>query len=487
MMPGSYMFAKCSPAFCDQIDPPQPPPSLPLTQIKAKIDVKTRLNWNEGPIPHIIQKISGYPCPIGQLVSLTARGPNGFATWITEGHLAASATWNNPVESIQVSGFYGGCYARPGTEIILATGVPMSWRRYTFSWAGGDASNVVPVVTNTQYEEPANCCGSSSNFFDFYSVAPGSNESRNLVPGIPSIYIDWIGAATEIVPGLVLYLRITGLSSAPWYLEVKGGALTIKNYSGSISRTFTGLLTDVVNQINSWPTSGGRYFDAVKPSNISSVATTGDLQPWVSPPIQVVGCAIQIPLVPVAGKLAPSCKGGISISGGGLDITRYSNTENGLIEYLTSPWYPKTGGSINSNNYYYPYSTWDSYVTAPYAGNTEADYAFWLKTSGSSTINETILSAPLQVTTTSFSLTATCERTFESQGCVNGSDYVYCDYYGVFPLDQLLRDCSGNIYPAGCNSPRTPCWCTHTDTSYSEIEPSSIPISQTLTGILQLQ
>ena len=472
MLVGSYQLVACGSAFCDARD--LPAPATPLTTATTSIQVVTSFSWTEGKIQWYKANLSGYPfCVFNTLNTWQVRLLN-YESWVAGSTVTASVTWTKTAEtSVTGTGVNGGSYLRPGTGIVLATGVSWKARRYTFTYSTSSGNHVLPVTTTTSYQQQFDCCGNNINYIDFDAISPGSTVSRS-VGYDPTQYLTWLAACTSVVNGINLTMTAAGAALSPWRVVVESGVVKFTDKNNNVT-TYTGTITSVVSAINAWPTAGGKYFTAAKPSNVTTNALTTDLKDYASPPLSVTTCSTGLPLVGIGDKLAPSTTGA-GYTNFPFDASAYSDDEAGLVQFITTPWYPKST-FFQEGDHYYISNGFDGWAGFPGASPNG-----WLKTPGPSVQSSSrIVPAATKFTDNQVLVQAQCKPPeLGENSCIVGSDPVACNAqpYGYTPY---LTDCDNVAYPYGC-FPYGTCWCEHVDTVEETLPEVEVPAVQTLTG-----
>jgi hypothetical protein len=469
MLVGSYRLVACGSAFCDARD--LPAPATPLTTASASIQVVTSFNWTEGKIQLAKVDLTGYPfCVFNTLNSWQVRLLN-YENWVSGSTATATVTWTKTAET-SVTGT-NGSYLRPSTSIVLATNVSWKARQYTFTYSTSSGTHVLPVTTTTSYQQQFDCCGNNTNYVDFDSISPGSTASRSIVYS-PTQFLTWLAACTNVVNGITLTMTAAGAALAPWRVVVEAGVVKFTDKNNNTT-TYAGTIPSVVSAINVWPTAGGKYFTAAKPSNVTTNALTTDLKDYVSPPLNVTTCSTGLPLVGIGDKLAPSTTGA-GYTSFPFDVSAYPDDENGLVQFITTPWYPKTTFFQEGDRYYIT-DEFDGWVGFPGTGTNG-----WLKTPGSSVQSSSrIVSEATKFTYTQTLVQAECKPPELGElPCIVGSDPFACNA-PAYSYTPYLTDCNNNAYPPGC-FPYGVCWCEHLDTVEETVPEVEVPAIQTLTG-----
>ena len=373
--------------------PPDPscpvvnPPSLQLTEIVRRLQIQTT-GFQSG-LMYINQRIeSGFPLCVPPRVNETYVGKlEGFLGQQTESIDSNGTTfdefkWGNPVVTLSTSS--AGIYKRPGTNIVLATGVPCTFRRYAFRGTGFtvetqrtdiDFTDTILLDTTQQVNcDPDATCTPPDidiivpiikNVVTSSGIGPNSG-TLNPFNYLPVATANFIGLNVTIVSGF-------------WKVSVAGGVLRFLSPAGVI-HDFSGTLTSVVAAVNA--TSGGSLFTAAIPvGGVGGVVLNSYLKDFTSDFLGI-SCVKGLPLIEINDDIAPSSvsqhhfrtfKTGVGIIQLPFDNTAiasgFTDDKAGYISWLSQPRFPKwmasfditafIGPITSSNNLYQSlFSVW---------------------------------------------------------------------------------------------------------------------------------
>ena len=485
-MVGRQIGSCALPGGCDVPLTPIPP-FCNLTQCKRKMAGTQSTDATN--MAHLADtSINGYPyCnePRTQKSNLYSVDPFGFGDDTvgvqTSGTSFEEVTWT--ISSNVVLTSNQGIYKRNGIQ-VLATNIPMRYRRYTmtstctYSRTQVDATSPVAEILETTQNANCQCndCSPSPATIDIYVQRYPSVTTTGSCGGAGNLTFNYIPVASGDISGL----RITPILGT-WSIVVAGN-LTISNTTGDLY-TFNGTLTSVAAAINA--TAGGTLFSASVGGLVDgSVALVSDLKPFTSKTNQPVsGCIVDLPLIYAGDELAPSSisegpfREVYNITGPFIGVQPlkfdqfaidegFADTSAGYLNWLSAVRTPKwpiqyvvdpsNAWATSSYNVFLALSVYIIPVNSSPIGVFKSN---WSLTGGeSSKPYDTVFVCPYTGQTTSFQVIGTycpqypedCEANngYPGEGCCNELD-AYCPspWFGTRLAYCILADVTFNCVP----------------------------------------
>jgi hypothetical protein len=359
--------------------PPDPscpvvnPPSLQLTEIVRRVQIQTT-GFQSG-LMYINKKIErGFPICVPPRVEDTwvckldgFFGGLSFESIDSNGTTFQEFKWGNPVVTLSTSS--AGIYKRPGTNIVLATGVLCTFRRYAFRGTGFtvdtqitdlDTTDTILLATTQQINcSPSGVCDPPDvdifvNIIKNVITSSGitaNSGTLNPFNYLPVATANFIGLNVTIVSGF-------------WKVSVAGGVLRFLSPAGVI-HDFSGTLTSVVAAVNA--TSGGSLFTAAIPVGVvGGVVLISDLKDFTSDFLGI-SCVKGLPLIEINDDIAPSSVsqhhfrtfdatlGIIQLRFDSTAIASgFTDDKAGYISWLSQPRFPKWMASFDITAFFGP-------------------------------------------------------------------------------------------------------------------------------------
>lgn len=472
--------------------------------MKMVVNVTTSFNFISEPEPLFYDNWTGYPGVIypsnvfafhSRVQDLTLSLSGDKSGYTANGIVRYEIAWSR-IADTTASGS-GGKYLRPNTDKVIATGL---------SWVSTVCNFGSPTVTATYmtyetsepvpYANSGNPCepGTGNDFFS--KITTGDVVDRSATFGaIGNQSLTWIGIADSDQPGLAVAMTAAGAAFGPWRIYVQSGTVYFTDISNNTT-SFSGSIFNVVAAINSWPSAGGKYFDASS-ARSTSEAKTSDLKDFAATPnaFPTGGgyCVSYFPIVSVGEKLAPSSTSvrfGNTIGGGTIsfDPSRFPDNEDGFQSFISSTWYPKLSNfrpTLTALPEYFMSTEFDVWQ----GGGTN----YWSPTSGSSVKTQVQGYYPYvdKVTSNYNLLKAVCAppRDNPIQGCdCSGVIDVSCNIGQTY----LTSGTCGGVPLVSCPPTEVPynpypcsCICESLDVTVEQLPPipeTARTATQTMTG-----
>jgi hypothetical protein len=387
---------------------------------------------------------------------------------------------------------------RPGTDKIIATNLTWVSTVLVFSSPTVIASyNTYQETELSPIQNFPNPCEAGEYFDYFKQLSTGDtvDRSANFPLGNPGVIgnqsVKWLGIADSDQPGLGLYQTAPGAALAPWTISVQSGTVSFTDKNNNTT-SFNGTISSVVSAINSWPSSGGKYFEA-DPQKSTSEAKTSDLKDFTSSPGFITGagyCVLYLPIVSIGDKLTPSSTG-VQFGNVGsyanpnlvFDPDKFPDNEDGFNSFIKSTFYPKlqdfyfTIGNGTLLPHFFQTGEFDVFLSG-------GSY-YWSLTSGASTAtyDVPILAASKQEWNYTL-ISATCAppRQYPTDPIECGEPEGNCNI--VSPLREY--SCNGFHYPDCVGTDERPyvgrCFCENFEAVLTELPYFTVPATQTATG-----
>lgn len=473
--------------------------------MKMVVNVTTSFNFISEPEPLAIENWVGYPGVLYPVIEsvfhsrvqdLNIAFVGDKSGYTANGIVRYEITWSR-IADTTASGS-GGKYLRPNTDKVIATGL---------SWVSTVCNFGSPAVTATYmtyetsepvpYENGTNPCDGPVGAVDYFSkVTTGDVIDRSATFGaIGNQSLTWIGIADSDQPGLAVAMTAAGAAFGPWRVYVQSGTVYFTDNSNNTT-SFSGSIFNVVAAINSWPSAGGKYFDASSERSTSE-AKTSDLKDFAATPnaFPTGGsyCVSYFPIVSVGDKLAPSSTSvrfGNTIAGATIsfDPSQFTDNEDGFQNFISSTWYPKLS-SFRQVQTSLPEYFLSNEFDAWKSGGTN----YWSPTSGSSIKTEVCGYYPYvdKVTSTYTLLKAVCAPPRDNP-------FQICDCSGVIDVSctaavtYLTYGTCGGVPLVSCPPTEVPynpypcsCICESADATVEQLPPipdTALTATQTMTG-----
>jgi len=500
---GSKMITQCCPAVSNTDKPT--PPAGEISKLTMKVEVKTQFQYSDEPLPNNTVTFTGY---LGVVYPVSEYDWSSRVERVLAGRLVYFAdktsysangttkfeiTWTRTADSSN-SGL-GGKYLRPGTDKVIAQG--LSWVSTIVNFGSPTAIASYDTFQESEYLP----VGSLNTLCEQYgpdrymnTLSKGDNIDRSAsFPSAGNQSISWIGIANSDQPGMSLAQTAAGSALGPWVISVQAGTVSFTDKNNNTT-SYSGTIASVVSAINSWPSSGGKYFDAGTAKSTSE-AKTSDLKNYTSSPVitGLVGgfyCVLYLPIVSVGDVLTPSStdvRFGNNIGSRTLlfDPNKFPDNEAGFNSFIKSTFYPKlddfydTGGGLSALPAFFQSYEFD--------GFSNISSYYWSLTSGTSVKTKNVI---VDDRTRGFStytlVSATCEGRRESiiSFCDCGTPESNCNVFSGnagFP-------CGGGTYP-NCQNPDEPpypcaCYCENLSSEVIFEPEFELIATQTMKGSL---
>jgi hypothetical protein len=479
MLVGSSLLTACDDALCDT-------PNASITKIESTIGVQTTFSFTEDVFVAYKDTFSGYPVlnsevrnvygtRLGSLGSGYSPFGGSVQTYVANSITNINVIWTRGVDTT-ANGF-AGKYLRPGTDVVIANNIQWRARVCNFAYSSHTASHVEPEYSYEEHPRTSVCNEDlGAQLFSIIQTGDVVSRTPSSLFGTPKV--TWLGVSKFAVPGFSIVLTSAGSALAPWIASVESGVVKLTDKNNNTT-TFSGTIPSVISSINSWPSSGGKYFDASN-GNATSVAETSDLKPCQSAPLsRLFPCYFSFPIVDVGEQLTPSSTDS-GLFGLTFDPALYSDDEAGFLVYMSTLWYPKNNSyrDISAGSPYPPFfmsSEFDSQAITFNSLN-------WSKTPGPSTQSDFYSTGDFSEQTDAYTLIrygcADFDHPIGPCYAINGEDISCNTQSFLYPFD-----CSGNPYPP---CPTYQCWCENLTTTVISLPSTDIPSVQTMTGSLRI-
>jgi hypothetical protein len=372
--------------------------------MKMVVNVTTSFNFASEPEPSVTEIYAGYPAVIYPTSKFNFHSrveefnfpPNSITQsksgYNANGIVRYEINWSRAADGTESGS--GGKYLRPNTDKVIATG--LTWVATVCNFNSPTVSATYKTFETsapTEYPNGAGPCDTGSGIDFFSKITTGNVVNRSATFGaIGNQSLTWIGIADSDQPGLAVAMTAAGAAFGPWRIYVQNGTVYFTDNSNNTT-SFNGSIFNVVAAINSWPSAGGKYFDA-NSARSTSEAKTSDLKDFAATPVAFATgsgyCVSYFPIVSVGEKLAPSSTG---VRFGNLagnativfDPSQFPDNETGFQSFIKSTRYPKLPDFVHTSSttglpYYFMSTEFDVWK----AGST----TYWSPTSGSSTKTE---------------------------------------------------------------------------------------------------
>lgn len=491
-MVGSIRLVPCDPCPPED-DPPVLPPDADYQTLRNNWTIRSEFSQPD------LSRTRNYNYagdwiatvnPVRQTVTASTFNSCIFA-YSVDDTVVGRAVWERTGSPSIVSVATGGRYKRPGTNIVLVQNLPYKANEYLFSLTDSEYSyhlrsntqRVAYIATGVSSER----CGPQQTYL---VDVPAQGVEIGIPANAPASFtLRWLGVVSTNITGLSLTMAAAGAAQKPWTIRISNGTLTISNNSG-ISRSFTGSMTTVRNEINAWPTSGGRYFTAGFLTG--AFPTTGgltnvrisDFPNYYREGLSSTTCTTNIPILYAGDVLAPSSTGlgygTVSQNTKFVDTLGYTDDEAGAKQFLSAVRYRKETAVFETDAGYIEDGQ------PPYAGPDPTTTALGGSfTPGASVLTEVLsyqgsfgTSLNLLVAETNV-LTAICS-TDCTPACPPGSFNL--GGFGIGNCTGLPGDAGLIPQHQNCNSPNFKCACIIALQEYETVPYIEYLMTQTTNG-----
>lgn len=487
-MVGSIRLVPCDPCPPGD-DPPVLPPDADYQTLQNNWTIRSEFTQPDLCRTQIFNWAGDWDAitnPAKSTISVSSFNYSIFA-YSVDDTVVGRAVWERTGSPSIVSVTTGGKHKRPGTNTVLVQNLPYKANEYLFSLTDSEYS--YHLRSNTQkifYLGALRCGPQMSTLAD----VPAQGVDIGIPANAPASFtLRWLGVVPTNVTGLFLTMTAAGAAQKPWTIRISSGTLTISNNSG-ISQSFTGSMTTVRNEINAWPTSGGRYFTAG--FSTAAFPTTGgltnvrisDFPNYYREGLSSTTCTTNIPILYAGDVLAPSSTGlgygTIAQNTKFVDTLGYPDNEAGAKQFLSATRYRKENAVFNTDAGYIedgqpPYTGPDPTTTALGGSFTPGASVLTevLSSQGGAGTSVNVLVSETNV------LTATCS-TDCTPACPPGS--FNQGFFGIGNCTGLPGDAGLIPQHRNCNSPDFKCACSIALQEYETVPYIEYLMTQTTNG-----
>lgn len=504
MIVGSKIITQCCPAVSNTDKPT--PPAGEVSKLTMKVEVNTQFEYADAAVPTATINFSGYPGLNYPLIEYNWRSRVesilaaplvyffGKTSYSANGTTKFEINWTRTADSS--TGGSAGKYLRPGTDKVIAQNL---------TWVATIVNFGSPTVTasyNTFEESEslpvgiiANTCEESGPERYMNTLSTGDNVDRSAsFPAVGTESISWIGIADSDQPGMALAQTAAGSALGPWLISVQTGTVSFTDKNNNTT-SYSGTIASVVSAINSWPSPGGKYFEA-GPAKSTSEAKTSDLKDYTSSPVLtgLVGgsyCVLYLPIVSVGDVLTPSSTnvrfgnyaGSLTLF---FDPNKFPDNESGFNSFIKSTFYPKLGSFYNTGGG--PFGLPKFFQSNEFDLFRGITLSYWSLTPGNSVQTENVIvddRTRLFENYTLVSFSCDGRREYLNGPCDCGTPNGNCNVVSYLPVGFT---CNGGTYP-NCQDPFEPpfpcaCYCENYSTE-SIFDPEfQLLATQTMKGSL---